>query len=134
MRRTAPTFVLLALLAGCTSHAPLSCASEIRNWPLRSDLLDGIDPISITIRITRENTIIFNGQRVGLPETARYLEAADQQDPPPSIILDPADASSCDRIGSVRKMMDGLAMCRSGYCAERQQWDSVYGPVVAPPG
>ncbi|WP_230769451.1 hypothetical protein [Sphingomonas sp. Leaf4] len=133
MRGIALPLVCMAL-AGCSGPPPESCIARERDWPLQSGLMRGIDPVLVRIRVERDGRIVFNGQASTPAQVARYVRLLDRQRPPPAVRLDVDGRAPCEAGERVRRMLDGAAMCRDGYCGERGAWEWGYGPPVAPPG
>ncbi|MEP9401260.1 hypothetical protein [Sphingomonas sp. VNH70] len=105
-----------------------------RGWPLRDDLMRGIDPAIVRIRVDAAGGIHLNGKPVGATELARHVRAIDRQSPPPALRLDHDREAPCAALEAVRRTLDALPMCRAGRCAERTAWERTYGPPVPPPG
>ncbi len=133
-RNLATSAALLLALVGCGESSRPSCVSRERDWPLRADLMRGIDPQLVRIRVDATGGIRFNDRPVGHAELARYLRLLDRQSPPPALRLDHDRGAPCAALEAVRRTLDALPMCRSGHCAGRAAWERTYGPPVPPPG
>ncbi len=120
-------------LSACSKEPNLACPTRDREWPLRSDLLRGIDPQTVRIHVDEKDRIAFNGEFVSQELITRYLRSANDLNPPPALLFEFSNRASCKQVEAVRMMLNSLSMCKKGYCAEHSEWERLYGAKVAPP-
>ena len=125
--------VSAVFVTACSQTDRYSCQGKTRNWPLRTDLSRGIEPLRVDIYVTREGFIRWNGKVVSPDNLRQYARINDALLPNPPIVLSHDPFASCENVEFVRDILDRLPMCHEGKCGEQATWERIYGRPVEPP-
>jgi hypothetical protein len=131
MIRQSLLIACLALLAGCHSNLTYdyACPTPLKHWWTRSA---GVDHHAVIwrIEIDGKGALVWNSMGTDEKEISRYLKIGRSLNPRPFVILAPAPDAPCDRVHTVRALIDAN-YCGDGFrCGEgRGYWQpSMFGP------
>jgi hypothetical protein len=118
------------LLAGCVPDGETyakSCATKLSHWRSEKDGIGHLLPvISISVssagRLSR--TFRSNVSALSDVQLREFMNWANSAIPQPQIVLEVAPDAPCDRVRTVRAIMDESAICHGQYslCSEGRNW------------
>ena len=113
------------LMMGCsqsTNTYALNCATPLDHWYGQSiGHMRFVQPLYIRT----DGSVLWNKEIISDAVLRRYMSQFSTLNPQPQIVLEVAPSTPCERVNSIRKIMDDTPICKGPYslCSEGSNWE-----------
>lgn len=121
-----PTLLLFSVSLGC-NKAPqtysASCSAPLSGWGTEKSGLGHHLPI-MPVYVGSDGSVLWNRVTISDAQLRKYMGQANALNPVPQVILEASPSATCDRIKTIRAIMDATPMCNGPYsrCSEGWNW------------
>lgn len=117
--------LVLTLVAGCSDQKydlTKMCGGRLVRWHSPESGIAELAELQ-PIRVTRQNTISWNGTQIKISKLNDYLGSASRLNPTPQFVLHVEDGADCPLVRQVRSSMEANLGCSTtGACGEGRGW------------
>ena len=126
---------LALAVAGCNKppHTySAACSTPLDNWTTEKDGIGHLLPV-MPVYVGSDGTVLWGKTAISDVQLHTYMLETSQLNPAPQVVLEVSPSAHCDRVASVRRIMDAAPMCTGPYsrCSEGwnwKQWPETGGP------
>lgn len=113
------------LLTGCSQSSStyaLNCATPPDHW-LGQEIVHMRFVQSVYIRT--DGSVLWNKVMISDAILQRYMSRVSTMEPEPQIVLEVAQSASCERVETIRQIMDDAPICKGPHslCSEGSNWE-----------
>lgn len=129
------TFALGSLISGCDRTPPTyaaACSTPFAHWGREKNGIGHLRAVQ-PVYVGSDGSILWNKALISDDTLRRYMSQMSVMNPEPQVVLDVSPAAPCDRVITVRGIMDANPMCKGPHplCSEGwnwRQWPETGGP------
>ena len=123
-RRGLIAFLIACLVTGCSQSSKTyatSCSVPLQHWgEQRLAHQRYVQPIYIRA----DGSVLWNQVSISDTVLQDYVSRSSAMNPEPQIVLEVAPEAACDRVGTVRLILDDAPLCKApnSLCSEGSNW------------
>ena len=126
-RHQLPVALMLALTAAGCERAPetyaSSCEGPLPHWGREKDGIGHLRAVQ-PVYLASDGSVLWNRAVISDAVLKRYMVTVSGMNPEPQAVLEVAPTALCQRVKTVRAIMDSVPLCKGPHslCSEGWNW------------